>query len=310
MSLWGCASAPPQNTAIHHLIEKDVGEVDRGFVANVISESAAHPSRAQRKAEGELKRKVSWWLHYFTVRDRERFKRNLDRGENYRALVQEILWQEKLPPELYYLALIESGYVMHATSTTEAVGIWQFMKPTAVTYGLSVDPLWDERQHPIAATYAAAHYLESLHKKFNSWYMAIAAYNAGQGRIARAEREGNSNDFWFLAEHGFIPSETMDYIPKFLAAATIGANLEKFGFNSSPPTGPRWPELTSVYIKPGTRFSSVVHTSKLSERELLHLNPSLKRALVFHYPKRIRIWVPKTCAERFSARKTTLARSN
>jgi membrane-bound lytic murein transglycosylase D len=306
LGMSSCATKAPENKAIHSLLEADVGIVDDSFVAKAMTEAEKHPTGSQEQLKNELKRKVRWWIHYYTVRDRERFERNLGRGENYRPLVQQILWQEKLPPELYYLALIESGYVMHATSSTAAVGIWQFMKPTAITYGLEVDSFWDERQHPVAATYAAAHYLTSLHQKFNSWYMAIAAYNAGQGRIARAARVGRSNDFWFLAEHGFIPHETMDYIPKFLAAATIGENLKKFGFGS-PTQSLSWPEFVPVFLKPGIKLKQLAKQSSLKESEILRFNPHLEKALARNSLKPIRIWVPKELAVRFVSHKVSLA---
>lgn len=309
--LWsGCTTAPTRplgNPAISRLMEKDLVTIDESFVTQVMAEGGARKSVAQQKVKTEIQRKVNWWLHYDTVRDRERFSRNLLRGETYRTLVQQILWQENLPPELYYLGLIESGYVMHATSTTEAVGIWQFMRPTAQTFGLSVDPKWDERTHPIAATYAAAKYLIKLHKRFNSWYLAIAAYNAGEGRIRSAVASGHSQDFWNLAAHGYIPRETMDYIPKFLAAATIGANLDKFGFEMHP-SKEIWPEVVPVRIKVGTAFADIVKRSALSESELLRFNPQLRKATTPRCGMKLRIWVPRSCAERFlPRRKSTFA---
>ena len=199
--------------------------------------------------------------------------------------------------------MVESGYVTHATSSTAAVGIWQFMKPTALNYGLGVSPQWDERSHPIAATDAASHYLTDLHRKFDSWYLAIAAYNAGPGRIAKAVRRGKTRDFWKLAERGYLPQETMDYIPKFLAAATIGAHLEQFGFESLR-SNQQWPEIASLDLKlknKKMKLSALAIRTALDEKELLRFNPQLEHALTHAGQKRIRIWVPKESAEYFMA---------
>jgi membrane-bound lytic murein transglycosylase D len=306
----GCASSS-RTHAIGQMLERDVGNVNDDLASRIMSENVPYKNKARTEIESTIQRKVWWWVRYYTVLDRARFKRNFSRGENYRPLVQQILTEHQLPPELFYLALIESGFVTHATSSTKAVGIWQFMRPTALHYGLGVDGPLDERRHPIAATHAAARYLSYLHKRFGSWYLAIAAYNAGQGRINQAIKRGKSNDFWKLAEKGFIPRETMDYIPKFLAAATIGNHLDEFGFQELEPSDSlrEWPQVAAVKIKSGMKLSKVAKQAGLTEKELLRLNPQLKQALSYPGAKAIRIWVPTRAADRFAAYKTSLARS-
>jgi membrane-bound lytic murein transglycosylase D len=303
-----CSSAPPENHEIGLMLTQEVPSLDQSLASRIMAEPVSLHSKSRVKVEGEINRRVWWWLRYYTVRDRERFKRILERGETYRPLVQQILRQHQLPTELYYLAMIESGYVTHATSTTSAVGIWQFMRPTALHYGLGVDASLDDRRHPIAATQAAAQYLADLHKEFNSWYLAIAAYNCGQGRIRRAIREGHSHDFWFLAERGYLPQETMDYIPKFLAAATVGFHLEEFGFNQYHPLQ-QWPEVVAVELQPGARLSHVAKQANMSEKELLRLNPRLRQALAHPSRHRVKIWMPTKAAEKFVTPKAALARN-
>jgi membrane-bound lytic murein transglycosylase D len=300
-ALSGCASTSSDNHAIGHILDRDVGSIDDSLAARIMAENIPYKTKARAEIESEIQRKVWWWVRYYTVLDRERFKRNFLRGENYRPLVQQILTEHQLPPELYYLAMIESGYVTHATSSTAAVGIWQFMRPTALHYGLAVQGTLDERRHPIAATHAAARYLNDLHRKFDSWYLAIAAYNAGQGRINKAIRRGKSRNFWQLASRGFIPRETMDYIPKFLAAASIGAHLDEFGFNElEPHTSAPWPLVAEVKVKRGTKLSAIAKKAKLSEKELLRLNPQLREALSCPGVKKIRVWLPRKAADRFA----------
>ena len=304
LGLTACSSTPPkhENPAISQLLDRDVGELNAALAAKIMAEPHAVHSSTRQKVEGEINRRVWWWLRYYSVRDRERFNRVLERGETYRVLVQQILSERQLPTELYYLAMIESGYVNNARSSASAVGIWQFMRPTAINYGLMEHGI-DERRHPIAATLAAARYLSDLHRQFNSWYLAIAAYNAGQGRIRQAIREGHTRDFWKLADEGYLPQETMDYIPKFLAAATIGGHLEHFGFQPPIPQQ-QWPQIAAVDLNPGMKLSTIARLAALSEKDLLRLNPQLNQQL--HYRRRIRIWVPRDTATRFSAKKGTV----
>ena len=306
LMLTGCASkptTPTENPAIGEMLQKEVGGLDQTLAARIMAEPAATKSQSRVKVEGEINRKIWWWLRYYTVRERERFQRTIERGESYRPLVQQMLHQYQLPPELFYLALIESSFVTHATSAASAVGIWQFEKATALNYGLRIDG-YDERQHPIASTQAAARYLTELHREFNSWYLAIAAYNAGQGRIRKAVREGHTSDFWKLAEGGFLPEETMEYIPKFLAAATIGSHLQNFGFEAVHPQH-LWPEVEAVDLKPGMKLSHILRqVTPLSKKELLRLNPHLNYALSSG-DAHIRIWLPRESAIHFAERKST-----
>ena len=297
--LSGCTSAPPVKSGIGQLIDHDLENIDQSLATRIMSENAPYKSHTQIKFEDEIQRKVKWWMHYFTTTDRERFARNFERGENYRTMIQQILADYQLPPELYYLAMVESGFVNHATSSTKAIGIWQFMDGTAHHFGLKLKGGFDERKDPIAATHAAAHYLTYLHQQFGSWYLAIAAYNAGQGRIRKAIREGKSHDFWRLVEEGKIPRETMDYIPKFLAATSIGSHYEAFGFTSKAASNP-WPVVERVQIKSGMKLKAIAEKANVSESALLRLNPTLTSLLKTNHSASLRIWVPRDSAVRFA----------
>lgn len=301
IALAGCSS-PKQNRDIDRMLDREVGDISDSLAAQIMAQPISYKSKARNRVEGEIQKKVQWWIHYYTVRDRERFERNLTRGEKYRPLVQQVLNEHQLPPELFYLALIESGFVEHAKSHASAVGIWQFMIPTARNYGLGVHGNVDERRHPIAATHAAARYLNDLHRKFDSWYLAISAYNCGQGRVDKAIRRGKTRDFWKLVDGGFLPKETMDYIPKFLAAASIGDHLQQFGFKELAPLplAQQWPEVSSVQIKRGMKLSMIARQARLTEDELVRLNPQIRQTLKRAPAKQIRIWVPRNAANRFA----------
>lgn len=156
----------------------------------------------------ELNQHVQVWIEYFTTRDKERFQRFLDRGQPYRDVVENTLEENDLPAELYYLAMIESGFRTNALSHAKAVGVWQFIPGTARRYGLRIDRHVDERRDPIRATEAAAKYLRDLYNVFGSWHLAMAAYNAGEIRVLRAVFKGRTRNFWELIEAKTLPRVT------------------------------------------------------------------------------------------------------
>lgn len=251
----------------------------------------------------EINRRVVKWLQYFAFEDHERFQRFLDRGERYHPMVRSVLKSHDMPAELYYLGMIESGYATHATSRASAVGIWQFMRGTGRQYGLKLDRYTDERRHPLASTHAAAKYLKTLYKAFKSWYLALAAYNAGEGRIARGIRRAGSRDYWELVERRVLPAETIDYIPKFIAATIIGRHPEKYGFKVAPASD-AYPEVARVKVPGGVRLDRVARSAGVSSKVLQDLNPQLRRGITSPYRASAHIWVPQHLSARFSRART------
>lgn len=170
---------------------------------------------------------VKKWVYYFTQKNSRNFITTLERGFPYQEAIAKILCQYDLPPDLYYLALIESGFNPTIKSSANAVGFWQFMAGTGKRFGLNIDSHVDERRDPIRATEAAAKYLSSLHKVFNSWPLALAAYNAGENRVMNAIINYNTRDFWKLSEYSALPRETRQYVPKILAAIIVASKLNQ-----------------------------------------------------------------------------------
>ena len=131
-----------------------------------------------------------------------------------------------MPSDLFYLAVIESGLNPRAYSRARAVGLWQFMARTGRMMGLKRTHWIDERRDPIKATNAAARYLNDLFEEFGDWRLALAAYNAGPGRVRRAIARADTNDYWQLD----LPRETKNYVPLFMAAAVISQGSTTFWF--------------------------------------------------------------------------------
>lgn len=238
----------------------------------------------------EFNQKVAAWIEYFSQKDRDRFQRFLDRGEPYREAVENILEENGVPVDLYYLGLIESGFNFRAKSKAKAVGVWQFMRPTGRSYGLSVDAYVDERRDPIRATEAAAWMLRDLNREFKSWYLAMAAYNAGVGRIRQAVKRGRSNDFWTLVERHVLPKETMEYVPKFLAARYIAENPDVFAFYIN--EDQKYPDVSLVKVPSPVTFATIERICGIPSGTLSFVNPHYLKACSNPAHASDEIWVP------------------
>ncbi len=263
---------------------------------NVETPGAKEPEKAEKSQEPEpfpteVNESVRKWITYFSVNDKERFQRFLDRGERYRKVVQTILKENDVPPELYYLAMIESGYSTHAKSSAKAVGVWQFMKATGKRYDLEVSHYVDERRDPIRATEAAAKYLTDLYNAFQSWYLAMAAYNSGEFRVLNAILAGKSRDYWTLVQKKKIPPETRDYVPKFLAAVIIGRHPEKYGFKINEDDD--FPSVEAVNLPSPIRLFDVAQAADIPLETLKTANPHILRGVTTPSHSFYEVWVPK-----------------
>lgn len=177
--------------------------------------------------------RVSSWVRRFSTTLRGDFASALRRGSVYTPMISRKLEARAMPQEFVYLPLIESNYQQSARSRVSAVGLWQFMAGTARELGLAVGRRADQRRDPAEETDAALAYLSQLHDRFNSWYLAAAAYNAGPGTVMRAMQRvlgrttGSDSDFYRISGH--LPPETRDYVPKLVAAARIGEDPVRYG---------------------------------------------------------------------------------
>src|SRR5262249_6568854 len=175
-------------------------------------------------------------VQLFTGRLLDWREESLQRGTQYLPMIQNVFRAEGLPLDLAYVPIIESAFKPNALSRTQAKGVWQFMKQTALENGLRQDWYIDERADPEKATLAAAKYLRTLHKMFDGdWHLALASYNGGPGRVQRAVKRAGAADFWQLSESSrFLPKETREYVPMILAAIIIARNPSQYGFDVAP----------------------------------------------------------------------------
>lgn len=258
-------------------------------------------NRKKRQIPFEFNRQVASWIEYFSQKDRERFQRFFDRGEPYREVIQNILEENGVPTDLYYLGMIESGFTISAKSSAQALGVWQFMRATGRQYGLKADAFVDQRMDPIRATEAAAKMLRDLYRDFHSWYLAMAAYNAGPGRIRSAIRKGKTHDFWELVERKVLPRETMEYVPKFLAARYIGENPDLFAFYINEET--RYPDVELVRVPSPVPFSGLERACSIPEGTLAFVNPHYLRGHTHPGKREDEIWVPTQYLKQMESRR-------
>ncbi len=240
----------------------------------------------------EVNARVRYWMDRFKTVERPTFERFMAREGLYGEVIRQKLAERGMPEELIYLAMIESGFSTSATSPVAAVGLWQFMGPTAKQYGLRVDQWVDERRDPIRATDAALTYLEVLHERYDSWYLAAAAYNTGPARVDRALRrraasttaaatttadietqEGADVDlYWQIIDQ--LPRETREHVPRLLAVTLLARESEENGFDVE---RLRAYTYDRVWVPGGTRLTAVARALEVPARELRDLNPHLIR---------------------------------
>ena len=190
----------------------------------------------------EMEVRVQEWIESFQGREASLFRTTLARMGRYQAMVADHLRSEGLPASLAFLPIVESWYNPRAVSWVGAAGLWQFMPPTARGMGMKVDRIVDERRDPYRSTPLALAYLSDLHEQFDSWFLALAAYNGGPGRMDRILRrygQGEvTHDGLFMEVLEQLPRETRNFVPRFLAAATIGRDPAAYGFGDIIPEPP------------------------------------------------------------------------
>ena len=195
----------------------------------------------------------------------------LGRTGKYFPMMKRIMREEGVPEEMVHLAMIESGLSPAATSWAKAVGLWQFIDATGSRYGLQNNWWVDMRRDPVAATRAAARHLHDLHSALGDWHLALAAYNSGINRVREAMAAAGSNDFWVIRP--FLPKETQNYVPLYIATTLIALDPVRYGFNDILLEAPL--AYDTVHVREAIDLNALARAAGVSPLEVKELNPDL-----------------------------------
>jgi membrane-bound lytic murein transglycosylase D len=247
---------------------------------------AMHSESAIKYAHGPLAEQLIEEELVFLTRDvKDKVASWLKRSEKYLPHAKQVFRENGLPEDLAYLAYIESGYNPEALSRSGAAGVWQFMPFTGKKYGLRIDWWIDERRDPYKAAQSAAAYLRFLYQTFGDWSLAIAAYNAGEGKIGRAIAQTGSRDFFDLYkrnatvdERNQLKAETLNYVPRFFAMVKVVKNHVQLGYE--PINLHRGLELREVAVSGGTDLRGLARAVGQDWNSFVELNPAFRRDAV------------------------------
>lgn len=217
--------------------------------------------------------RVSYWIKNFQGPGKAWFADWLERATRYMPSIQQALKKNNLPQDLAFMVMIESGFNPQAVSSAAAVGPWQFIEATGNRYGLKTNYWIDERRDLRKSTHAAIKYISDLYKEFGSWYLVAASYNMGENGLRRQIKKHNSYDFWELSRRKALPKETIDYVPKIIAAMMISKAPGLYGFNNLAQLDPLDYEI--LYAPGGTNIRSLADSLSLTQKSLLDLNAEL-----------------------------------
>ena len=213
---------------------------------------------------------VQRWIATYSAKPRA-LSLMLDRAQPFLWYIVEAAELRDLPMELALLPAVESGFDAHALSASAALGLWQFVPRTGDAYGLRENANSDPRRDPVASTRAALSHLHALHQEFGDWLLALAAYNAGAGRVRSAIAQAHSRNFWRLS----LPAETRNYVPRLLALASIIREPTRYGVRLPAVNSAQVTEM--IEVRGDLSMPAMLRAAQVDPRTLRHFNPGMKR---------------------------------
>jgi membrane-bound lytic murein transglycosylase D len=248
------------------------------------------------QAVGDLsitrKKSVRKYIYYYLTSGRKYLIRSIERSYLYEDIIQDVFSNNRdIPEELSLLPLIESSFDPNAVSESRAMGLWQFIRTTASTLGLTHNHWIDERRNVKKSTEAAVDHLRNLYGIFHSWGLVLAAYNGGAGYIKRIMDKTGVKDFWALEKSGLLRKETRDYVPKFIALLIIYKNQRLFGIRDEIDI-PEKRDDGYVTLNRAVDLHRVAELTGVSVPMIKKLNPELKHDITPPSPKKYRLLLP------------------
>lgn len=282
--LQGAPAVRADSGALREDVARRAAEVFGASLAPAGVVADAEPSWDIDVRSYETQDRVAHYVDMFTGRAKERIVHRLELGTRYESMIRGKMKAGGLPEDMYYLALVESGFDPHAYSRAAAVGMWQFMTSTGKDMGLRIDWWVDERRDPVRSTTAAVQFIRGLRDQFGSLYLAAAAYNGGPGRVARGlarfagdlENVQGDDAFFVLANKDYLKNETREYVPQLIAAALIAKEPARYGMElrALAPLA-----YDSVQVPGSTPLAAVASAAGVSLPEVTDLNPGLLRGM-------------------------------
>jgi membrane-bound lytic murein transglycosylase D len=288
----GGAPQPSAGRTVTDSARIDTTEVAR-LAANVFGDSATKmapdddangPSWDIEVRSYQTRARVEHYVRYFAGPAKERIEARLRHGTRYEPMIRAKMREGGLPEDMYYLALVESGFDPNAYSRAAAVGMWQFMTSTARDMGMRVDWWIDERRDPVRSTAGAVRFIRGLREQFGSLYLAAAAYNGGPGRVSRGlsryadDLEGTTGEdvFFALAATGYLRNETKEYVPQLIAAALVAKEPERYGMDLTPEPSFAY---DSVRVGPAVPVAAIAKAAGARVSQIQDLNPHILRGM-------------------------------
>lgn len=220
-----------------------------------------------------------------------------EEGDVFIPMLSSIIAQSDLPSEFLFVVLVESQLNGNATSSRGAAGLWQFMERTGKLQGLQVNKFVDERRDHVKSTRAAIAYLSTLKKQFGKWYLALIAYNCGEGRLSRAISKAGTNDIHVLTDpkHAYIPPESRNYIRKVVALAFLATDdvfVSKMQYNTFLDTAQENP-IATVYLPEGENIDRIAAVLEMPKKSLIRLNTHLKKGITPPNEQAYPVYIPQ-----------------
>ena len=222
---------------------------------------------------------IGKYIRFYLFQRREQVSKLLSLSEYYFPIFERYLDQHSLPLELKYLPIIESALNPNAKSPAGATGIWQFMYFTAKEYGLRINSYLDERKDIYKATNAACNYFLKSYSVFENWGLAIASYNAGRRNVTKAiRRSGGKLNYWEIRP--FLPQETRNYIPSFIAALYVMNFASEYGISASKNINFKTYQADTVHLKQAIKIEHLAKILEIDSEVLEDLNPVYRLKLI------------------------------